>query len=172
MSRLRPSSRQGPIDVLEAAYEVGRTREAWLRGVLDLAAEAMPPHIGLTGYFVDAAGPTIDGILTAGGARFRGEDALEALQRLPRDLLRHFLITHGQVAYTLSEAVPRVGMPKAPLEDFLGSLTPPAAVSGALKSAMLKFGVGRVARLVHRLGEASKAAQSLDEEDAWRKEVG
>jgi hypothetical protein len=37
---------------------------------------------------------------------------------------------------------------------------------------MLKFGVGRVARLVHRLGEASKAAQSLDEEDAWRKEVG
>jgi DNA-binding CsgD family transcriptional regulator len=48
----------------------------------------------------------------------------------------------------------------------------PAAVSSALKSALLKLGVGSVAKLVHRLGDVSKAANPLDRGDAWCKRAG
>lgn len=124
MSRLRSSSRQGPIDVLEAAYEVGRTREAWLRGVLDHAAAIMPRNVGVTGYFVDTARvAALDCVLTAGNARFRGEDVMGVMMRQPPDMVRQLYVDQ-RVASMMSVAVRRSGVREA-AEGFFASLVPP-----------------------------------------------
>jgi hypothetical protein len=123
LNRLRPPPRQGPIDVLEAAYEVGGTREAWLREVLDHVAAIMPSNLGVTGYFMDATGRAPKCVMTAGNARFCGQDVVDVLQRQPRDMVRKLYVDQ-RVASTMSEAVPRTGV-GGTAEAFFASLTPP-----------------------------------------------
>jgi DNA-binding CsgD family transcriptional regulator len=129
---LRPPPRQGPIDVLEAAYEVGGTREAWLREVLDHVAAIMPSNLGVTGYFMDATGRAPKCVMTAGNARFCGQDVIDVLQRQPRDMVRKLYVDQ-RVASTMSEAVP----PKFPdtIRDFLGVLAFDAEGRGVVLSA-------------------------------------
>jgi DNA-binding CsgD family transcriptional regulator len=52
------------LDVLEAAYRVEATAEAWLRGVIAAVKPHLDAGLGVAGYFVDASAP--DGFVTEG----------------------------------------------------------------------------------------------------------
>ena len=64
-------AKASPIDIVEAAYGTGRTREAWLRGVLEAAEPILQPSTFVGGYFIDMSGRTggaMDGALTLHGS--------------------------------------------------------------------------------------------------------
>jgi DNA-binding CsgD family transcriptional regulator len=112
-------SQPGPIDVLEAAYEVGRPRDPWLRGVLEATAPLMEPCIGCVAYFVDPSGPVTEGLATAGTPWFRSEDVAQILQRAPRDGMRRALLDAASMATALSESVARGEMTRNYFDDLV-----------------------------------------------------
>ena len=122
MKRLGQEPVRGPIDLLEAAYEVGASREAWLQGVLDEAILGLPSNIGVSGYFLDTADGRIECVRTASGTPFRAEDVMDALKRrgpVPK------LYVGKPVVNMMSEAGPRTDLGDGVLERFFSMLVPP-----------------------------------------------
>jgi DNA-binding CsgD family transcriptional regulator len=120
----------GPIDVLEAAYEIERARDPWLRAVVDAARPLMQPCIEAVGYFINAAGPTIEGIVTTRDSRFRAAEVLDLMQHMPRDLVQrvHFRAARGVA--TLSEQVAEGSVGRPEFEEFLGRVARMGALAG------------------------------------------
>jgi DNA-binding NarL/FixJ family response regulator len=120
----------GPIDVLEAAYEIDRFRDPWLRAVVAAARPLMQPCIEAVGYFIDAAGPTIEGIVTTRDSRFRAPEVLDLLQHMPRDLMQqvHFRAARGVA--TLGEQVAEGSLGRPEFEEFLGRVARMGALAG------------------------------------------
>ncbi len=110
--------------MLEAAYDLGPTREAWLRRVVDQAAAIMPANVGMTGQFVDAAGPDVECLVTSTGTRFRAEHALAVVQDLPDALKRKVYLGHGIVA-TMRDVLPRTGADRHTIDQVFAQLVPP-----------------------------------------------
>jgi DNA-binding CsgD family transcriptional regulator len=125
VSRSRGGAARSPIDVLEAAYDVRPTREAWLQSVVDRAAAVMPSNVGVTGQLVDAAaGADVECIVTSTGTRFRAEDALAFLQNIPDALRRKVYLGHGVVA-TIRDDLPRAGVDRQTIDALFAQLVPP-----------------------------------------------
>jgi DNA-binding CsgD family transcriptional regulator len=79
-----------PIDVVEAAYRAGASREDWLHGVLEAATPLFNPGTHPTGYFFDfsnLAAPPVQGVQVLGGPP-RLAEALTAFHNGERETSR------------------------------------------------------------------------------------